>query len=1036
MNASGNPPDLPPGAPDGAPSTAPDDSGTVLDPVVGAVAAGTRPVVPDHELLRPIGRGAYGEVWLARNIMGTYRAVKVVWRTAFQREKPFEREFKGIQRFEPISRSHPGLVDILQVGRTDACFYYVMELADDVATGQEINPELYVPRTLRKELEARGRLPVERCVEVGLALASGLHHLHAHGLIHRDIKPSNLIFVHGQPKLADIGLVAEASEAKSFVGTEGFIPPEGPGTASADVYSLGKVLYEMATGKDRHDFPELPETVGGSGVGSLLELNAVILKACQSEVRRRYGTAEALRQDLLLLQSGRSVTWTQALERRLRRLMQALVVGIMVILVAVLAGVFFQRQAASEAALRARAEDGEQQARRYLYVADISRAFEALRNGNLAWARELRDRHRGPEEAANWEWRYLWKETKGDDLFILGRHSPIAQVALWMGDGRRALSGGSDGLLKLWDVGPRARIEQWDLGDRVNGLAMSADGRRFATGLSNGKLTMWDAESLERIWSVTHPHPIGQLALSPDGRYLAAAGGERVSVVDPMNGGILRAVTNDHDAVYHWKVPLAFSPDSRVLSYSGIGERYYALDLETGEVSSWPKSGRNQSIAMAFAPDGRTLVTGDDDPAISVWDFPARQRLTTLNGHRGHIVCVAFSADGRRLATGSGDQTIRVWDTTSWRETAILRGHDIEVWSASFSPDGTRLLSAAKDGTVRVWPTDLSVDRKSIPPPVSNAVWSVHTERAAPQPRLTLWSPGEAFSLDLRSGEEVFRSPIIKGLDRGQTAFDVLPGYRLVVGFGDGRCAMWEALTGRDVWSVMLRSNAVTAVEHLAGPDEILVAFEDGALARLGCATGNQLSLWRVAASAEPGGTAPPGRGPVVLAADPHARRIFFSTGRHGEEVLIDRESGVMSPFRHDHRESVIAARFSADGRWILTMSYDPQAVLRDVESGRVMARFKGQLAGFASGAVSPDGRRVALGGGDDSLSVWDVATSQQIGSLAEGRLSVRHLDWSSDGETLTSVDAQGGLQFWRAAAPADIERLVNEPTRRGGRSL
>ena len=62
-------------------------------------------------------------------------------------------------------------------------------------------------------------------------------HPHA-GLIHRDIKPSNIIFVNGIPKLADIGLVAEQSEAKSFVGTEGFIPPEGPGTPRADIYSL------------------------------------------------------------------------------------------------------------------------------------------------------------------------------------------------------------------------------------------------------------------------------------------------------------------------------------------------------------------------------------------------------------------------------------------------------------------------------------------------------------------------------------------------------------------------------------------------------------------------------------------------------------------------------------------------------------------------------------------------------------------------------------------------------------------------------
>jgi hypothetical protein len=90
------------------------------------------PQIPDHELLRRIGLGSYGEVWLARSVMGTYRAVKVVYRDRFENERPFEREYSGIQKFEPISRSHEGLVDIRQIGRNDqdGYFYYVMELAD------------------------------------------------------------------------------------------------------------------------------------------------------------------------------------------------------------------------------------------------------------------------------------------------------------------------------------------------------------------------------------------------------------------------------------------------------------------------------------------------------------------------------------------------------------------------------------------------------------------------------------------------------------------------------------------------------------------------------------------------------------------------------------------------------------------------------------------------------------------------------------------------------------------------------------------
>src|SRR5204862_7331615 len=126
----------------------------------------------------------------------------------------------------------------------------VMEVGDDARTAQNIVPEDYEPKTLRNELSARGRLPFEECLQVSLSLTSALGHLHKKGLIHRDIKPSNIIFVNGAAKIADIGLVAKIGSSPSFVGTLGYIPPEGPGSAQADIYSLGKVMYEMSTGKE------------------------------------------------------------------------------------------------------------------------------------------------------------------------------------------------------------------------------------------------------------------------------------------------------------------------------------------------------------------------------------------------------------------------------------------------------------------------------------------------------------------------------------------------------------------------------------------------------------------------------------------------------------------------------------------------------------------------------------------------------------------------------------------------------------------
>src|ERR1043166_584301 len=150
-----------------------------------------RPQIPDHKLLRPIGGGSYGEVWLAKNVMGSFRAVKLVYRKTFESERPYEREFSGIKKFEPISRSHEGFVDILQVGRNDQAgyFYYVMELADGVSGSEfrvsssaepaqlgtrDSELETYSPKNLRNEVQRRGRLPVEECLQLSLSLTSAL----------------------------------------------------------------------------------------------------------------------------------------------------------------------------------------------------------------------------------------------------------------------------------------------------------------------------------------------------------------------------------------------------------------------------------------------------------------------------------------------------------------------------------------------------------------------------------------------------------------------------------------------------------------------------------------------------------------------------------------------------------------------------------------------------------------------------------------------------------------------------------------------
>lgn len=297
----------------------------------GAAYAGLPPPrrvrVPDHELLRCVGRGSYGEVWLARGVVGVMRAIKVVHRDRFADALPYEREFLGILRVEALSRAEVGLVDILHVGRhePEGYFYYVMELADDASVEGSAAissaPAIahYEPRTLARELKHRGPLPVAECVQVGLTIGGALRALHQRGLAHRDLKPSNILFVDGVPKLGDIGLATEAHQTGSRVGTEGYIPPEGPGTPQADLFGLGKVLYVAMSGQDPLTFPCLPAALfEGSSRRQLAELNEVVLKACAPDPHRRYPSAEEMQADLALLESGRSVRRQRARSQRSR----------------------------------------------------------------------------------------------------------------------------------------------------------------------------------------------------------------------------------------------------------------------------------------------------------------------------------------------------------------------------------------------------------------------------------------------------------------------------------------------------------------------------------------------------------------------------------------------------------------------------------------------------------------------------------------------------------------------------------------------
>ena len=210
-------------------------------------------------------------MWLVRNAIGQWQALKAVYQSKFGKETgPYEAEFKGIKRYKPISDKHPGLlgVDFVSKKKPEGYFYYVMELGDSRVPDWEQNPATYKPRDLATVCAmAEGRrLPPVACVRITVALAEALDFLHRQGLTHRDIKPSNVIFVNEQPRLADVGLVTDIrppDQVHTYAGTAGYMPPhpEHPGTVQADIYALGMLLYVISTGREPDFFPGLSTTL-------------------------------------------------------------------------------------------------------------------------------------------------------------------------------------------------------------------------------------------------------------------------------------------------------------------------------------------------------------------------------------------------------------------------------------------------------------------------------------------------------------------------------------------------------------------------------------------------------------------------------------------------------------------------------------------------------------------------------------------------------------------------------------------------------
>ncbi|MEW2220266.1 serine/threonine-protein kinase [Streptomyces sp. NPDC006990] len=682
-----------------------------------------RRYVGPYRLVAALGRGAMGEVYLARSRGGRSVAVKVV-SDELSRDAEFRRA---------LAREVQGA---LQVNG----FYTAQVIEADADPEQEgQSPWIatsYVPGpSLQTAVEAHGPLPVAAARVLGAGLAEGLSAVHAAGLSHGDLKPGNVILGEDGPRVTDFA-VSRALDAAHPSLTVGeafgwYIAPErvrgedAAGTAS-DVFSLGGVLVYAVTGHPPfggeagsevlhrivHEEPDL------SSVPQ--ELRGVVQDCLAKDAAVRPSLTEVLRR-FAAPQHGSDGTVPPWLPPA----------------VAAMAGELPDEPQ--------NGPDGPKRIGRRGILTAVGAVVAAavaiplgLTLGNGDGDDDSKDGNAG--SGPDWQ-------GGGDALPASVTLVPRKAVSLGKVDDSASFSFSPDS--KSLAVGgvEQLRLFSAASGDEtgtrkvkeamgeLHGVAYSPHGGMLAVGyhwntyagISSGGgfdpdvggVTVWDAASnqpVAKLKSATGGAglmPLWSVALSPDGQTVAAACSDegnigKVPVWDVRSGKLIKdlVVSTDRDTSTSWMMSVAFSPDGKTLAAG------YSRSVEGGLVFWEASSGQYRRLAteqvkskktygvsgLAFSPDSKSLVCAYG--GVEVWDATSHKHLATLAESSEGFSDVAFSPDGKLIAAESHG-SVTVWDAASHKEVVSAEVGNKGTGNIAFSPDGKILAASVKDARQR-----------------------------------------------------------------------------------------------------------------------------------------------------------------------------------------------------------------------------------------------------------------------------------------------------------------------------------------------
>lgn len=1040
---------------------------------IGVSSGATTPIrvryFGDYELLQEIARGGMGVVYKARQVsLNRPVALKMILAGQFASDTEVQRFLQEAEAAASLDHAH--IVPIFEVGEYEGQRFFSMKLIDgwSLARSQGDTRKAVI-----------GKDKQRHAARVMAKVAHAVHHAHQRGILHRDLKPGNILLdANQQPHITDFGLAKRVegnsglTHTGAIIGTPSYMAPEQARgdkklTTAIDVYGLGAVLYELLTGRppfkgvtpldtlrlllERE--PDRPRTLQRT---LDRDLETICLKCLEKDPARRYGSAEALAEDLERwwagepIQARRTGSAERAVKWVRRRPLIAGLLGAVVVVTIVglsaFAWAFDQALESRDDAIREKnntaialqqTDEARQRAdthwmkaehagrkfraerdvgRRNLYAAKMrlaQAAWDAAQLNRVLAILEEQQPKEDEDDLRGFEYGYLAALCRADLRTLRGFSGAMYSVA-FSPDGRLLAAGGgykSVGEVKVWDTTTWKEMRSLPGHTAaVQGVVFSPDGRRLASAGNDETVRIWDVNSGKAILTFKGSiGPIRSLAITPDGKRLA--GGSRdwnrtdaVAVWEAATGKVVQTLSGYTRGAQQ----IAFGPGDADVLATVSQDGAWLWDLPAGRkrppLPSFPHR-LPWADSVAIDALGQRLAVGGGNGVVKVWDLGTAKELFVLKRHTSAVAAVSFSSDGQRLASASHDHTVRVCNMQTGEDVVDFKGHLGWVNSVTFSPDGKRLASASQDRTVKIWDANLSQEHRSI-----NGLQDAMRSVAFRPDGQVLATGGENHTIkvrDARSGQSFLTL-------RGHTA-DVVglaynqDGTRLVSASLDRTLRVWDGKTGGPLLTLTGHNDGIRGVAF--STDGTRMVSGSGEMYKLD--KPGELKIWDAHSGRELLTVSQPS-GLLRVAFSPdnkHVAGIF----RNGEVRLWDAATGNMIWLAR-HRTEGSAIAFHPTGRLLATGSDDRTLKLWDVGTGREVLSLP-HASGVRSVAFSPDGKRVVSGCYDNPVMVtlWDVESGQETLSLKGPRNCVWGVAFSPDGRRLAAVSQDHTLTLWES---------------------